>query len=132
MHAVDQEDNISPTEDEPEVFINALQVHGLSETSWLSTVSTEGGKITFKLDTGAEASALPLKVHKRLKGRPAINHTTTTLSAYGGSVIKPVGTCTLACKGKVTSRVKFYVVSIHVQPILGLTRLYLSTHASSS
>ena len=121
VHAVDQEDNISPTEDEPEVFINALQVHGLSETSWLSTVSTEGGKITFKLDTGAEASVLPLKVHKRLKGRPAINHTTTTLSAYGGSVIKPVGTCTLACKGKVTSRVKFYVVSIHVQPILGLT-----------
>ena len=43
------------------------------------------------------------------------------LSAYGGSVIKPVGTCTLKCKGKISSAVTFYVVSIAVQPILGLT-----------
>ena len=82
----------------------------------------EGGKITFKLDTGAKSSVLPLKVHKRLKRKPVINHTATTLSAYGGSIIiKPVGTCTLECKGKITSHVKFYVVSIDVQPILGLT-----------
>ena len=46
VHAVDQEDNTLVIEDELEVFINALQVHGLSETSWLSTVSIEGGKIT--------------------------------------------------------------------------------------
>jgi len=47
-------------EKEPQIFINALQVHSITESSWLSTVSTEGGKITFKLDTGAEASVLPL------------------------------------------------------------------------
>ena len=35
-------------------------------------------------------------------------------------MIKPVGTCTLKCKGKVSSPVTFYVVSIAVQPILGL------------
>ena len=70
---------------------------------------------------GAEASVLPLKVHRQLKCRPVINHTTATLSAYGGSKIKPVGTFTLTCKGKITSYVKFYVVSIDVQPILGLT-----------
>ena len=65
VHVLDQEDDISVA-DEPEVFINAIQVHGVSESSWLSTVLTESGKITFKLDTGAEASVLPLKVHKRL------------------------------------------------------------------
>ena len=86
--------------------------HGVSESSWLATVSTEGGKITFKLDTGAEASVLPLKVHKRLNNRPVIEHTTITLSAYGGSVIKSAGTCTLKCKGKISSPVTFYVVSI--------------------
>ena len=36
-------------------------------------------------------------------------------------MIKPVGTCTLMCKGKVSSPVTFYVVAIAVQPILGLT-----------
>ena len=106
---------------QPQVFINALYVHGVSESAWLSTVFTEGGKITFKLDTGAEASVLPLKVHKSLKNTPVISHTTVTLSAYGGSMIKAVGTCTLMCKGKVSSPVTFYVVAIVVQPILGLT-----------
>ena len=114
VYVLDQEDNISVAEDEPEVFINAIQVHGISELSWLSIVSTESGKITFKLDTGAEASVLPLKVHNCLNIRPVIKHTTTTLSAYGGSVIKPVGTCTLKCRGKVSSPVTFCIVSIAV------------------
>ena len=94
-----------------------------SSSPWLirDLFPMEDGKITFKLDTGAKASVLPLKMHKRLKRRPVINHTTTTLSEYGGSIIKLVGTCALACKGKITSHVKFYVVSIDVQSILGLT-----------
>ena len=74
----------------------------MSESPWLSKVSTESGKITFKLDTGAEAGVLPLKAHKRLSNRPVIKHTTITLSAYGGSMIKPVGTCTLKCKHQFT------------------------------
>ena len=60
-----------------------------------------------------------MKIHKRLSNKPAIKHTTITLSAY--DVIKPVGTCMLKCKGKVSSPVTFYVVSVVVQPILGLT-----------
>ena len=64
---------------------------------------------------------LKLKVHKFLKNIPVIIHTTVTLSAYGGSMIKPVGTSTLMCKGKVSSLVTFYVVAIVIQPILGLT-----------
>ena len=51
VHVLHQEDSFSVADDEPQVFINATQVHGVSESSWLSTVSTEGGKITFKLDT---------------------------------------------------------------------------------
>ena len=48
----------------PLVFIQALQVHGITDSSWFSTIHTESGKITFKLDTGAEASVLPIKVYK--------------------------------------------------------------------
>ena len=118
VHVLDQDDNFSVAEDKPEIFIDAIQVHGVSESSWLAAVSTEGGKITFKLDTGAEACVLPLKVHKRLNNRQVINHTTVKLSPYGGSVIKPVGTCTLKCKGKISSAVTFYVVFIAIQPIL--------------
>ena len=62
VYVVDQEDNISVAVDEPQIFINALHVHGVSESSWFLTVSTESGKITFTLDTGAEASVLPLKI----------------------------------------------------------------------
>ena len=95
VHVLDQEDNISVAKDEPEVFINAIQVHGVSES----------GKIMFKLDTGAEASVL--KVHKCLSNRPVIKHTTITLSVYGGSVIKPVGTWSLKCKGRLVHLLYF-------------------------
>ena len=82
---------------------------------------TECGKIMCKLDTGAEASVLPMKVYKKLKKRPPIDGTKTTLSAYGGSIIKPVGTCTLICQANgQSSTVMFYVVHIAAQPILGL------------
>ena len=74
VHVLDQEDSFSVADDEPQVYINAIQVHGISESSWLSTVSTEIGKITFKLDTGAEASVLPLKINKHLSNKPAIKH----------------------------------------------------------
>ena len=50
-----------------------------------------------------------------------IDSTDTTLSAYGGSVIKPVGTCNLVCRSKVGSlTIMFYGVPIAAQPILGL------------
>ena len=88
---------------------------------WLSTISVLGNKITFKLDTGAEASVLPLKVFNRLRGKPMLTNTTTKLSAYGGSVLTPIGTCVLECRRKLaTSAVRFFVVSKEVQPILGL------------
>ena len=75
VYVLNEEENILAAENEPQVFINALYVHGVSESAWLSTVFTEGGKITFKLDTRAEASILPLKVHKSQKNTPVISHT---------------------------------------------------------
>ena len=121
VHTVHIEDTSSDTNSEPQVFIHALQVHDIMGSSWLSTVHTEGGKITFKLDTGAEASILPMKVYKKLKRQPMIDSTDTMLSAYGGSVIKPVSTCNLTCGSKVgSSTIMFYVVSIAAQAILGL------------
>ena len=121
VNVLDEKDSFSVAANELQVLINDIQVHSVSVSSWLSTVSTESGKITLKLDTGAEVSVLPLKIHKCLSNKPAMKHTSITLSAYGGSIIKPVGTCTLKCKGKISSPVTFYVVSVVVQLLLGLT-----------
>ena len=121
VHTVHKDDASSDTDSKPQVFIQALHVHGITSFSWFSTVHTESGKVTFKLDTGAEASVLPMKVYKKLKNQPIIHTTDTTLSAYGGAVIKPVGTCALTCRSIVgSSTIMFYVVSIAAQPILGL------------
>ena len=119
IHTIDNNNEV--TEPEPMVSMDALQVHGMTESTWLSTVDVHNSKITFKLDTGAEASVLPLKAYRRLKNKPPIEHTTTKLSAYGGSTITPVGTCTLNCKRKLKAvQVTFFITSKAVQPILGL------------
>ena len=124
LHGIVESQKSTDTEDsdsEPLLVTVALKVHGISESMWLSTITILGNKITFKLDTGAEASVLPLKVYNRLTDKPILQNTTTKLSAYGGSVLRPVGTCVLECKGKLaTSAVRFFVVSKEVQPILGL------------
>ena len=44
---------------------------------WLSAISVLGNKITFKLDTGAEASVLPLKVFNCLRDKPMLSNTAT-------------------------------------------------------
>ena len=88
---------------------------------WLSTVKTEGGKVTFKLDTGAEANVIPVEVFNQLSSTPTVYHTKTKLTAYGGTTIKPLGTCTLQCTSKhIIHNVNFYIVNADSQPILGL------------
>ena len=74
-----------------------------------------------KLDTGAEASVLPTTAFNKLDVRPPLQPTSMRLTAYGGSPISPVGTCELQCDTKDSQhKVKFYVVNVDSQPILGL------------
>ena len=66
-------------------------------------------------------SVLPLHLYNKLQVKPALKTTTMKLSAYGGSAIKPNGTCKLTCtsNGKMCD-VTFYVAPANAQPILGL------------
>ena len=100
-----------------------LKINGIEkQTAWLSTVKTQSGKVTFKLDTGAEANVIPIEVFNQLTNTPQVQPTKTKLTAYGGNTIKPLGTCTLQCTSKHNCHdVKFYVVNADSQPILGLT-----------
>ena len=75
-----------------------LRIDGIEKpTVWLSTVETRGGNRTFKLDT-AEANVIPIKVFNQLTNRPEVQPTKTKLTAYGGTTIKPLGTCTRAVR----------------------------------
>ena len=64
VFTVQKDDVSSDTDSDPQVFMHALQVHGITGSSWFSTVDTKCGEITFKLDTDAEASVLPIKAYK--------------------------------------------------------------------
>ena len=81
VHTVHKDDMSSDTDSKPQVFIQALQVHGITGSYWFSIIHTESRKITFKPDTGAEASVLPMKIYKKFKNQPMIDTTDTTLSA---------------------------------------------------
>ena len=107
------------SENESTLLIDPLRVDGVTEHSaWLSTVTTTNGNVTCKLDTGAEASILPISAYNKLLIKPSLKPTNMKLSAYGGSSINRVGTCILQCSGKdKPHNVKFYVGTV---PILGL------------
>ena len=61
------------------------------------------------------ASVLPISAYNKLLIKPSLKPTDIKLSAYGGSLIIPVGTCVLQCNGKDEQHnVKFYVVTIGV------------------
>ena len=107
-----------------EFALSPLQIEGIKKSSaWLTEVLINGDrdKLTVKLDTGAEVSVLPLHLYNKLQIKPPLKTTTMKLSAYGGSCIKPTGTCRLTCTSdsKVCD-VKFYVAPVKAQAILGV------------
>jgi len=57
--AKDKELGSNSSDSDAEVFsLNPIQIHGLAEHSaWYSTISTDEGNITFKLDTGKCATS---------------------------------------------------------------------------
>jgi len=79
-----QQNDTENSDSVPLLVTDALKVHGISESTRLSTITILGNKIIFKLDTGAEARVLPLKIYKHLKDKLMLENLTSKLSAYGG------------------------------------------------
>ena len=107
-----------------EFSLSPLQIEGIKKSSaWLTDVfvNDEHDKLTVKLDTGAEVSVLPLHLYNKLHVKPALKSTTMKLSAYGGTPIKPNGTCKLTCSSNSKEcDITFYVAPVNAQAILGL------------
>ena len=114
--------DMSDSQESKNLLIDPLRIDRLAHhKAWMSRLLTPYGDIMYKLDTGAEANVLPVTVFNKLSIRPSLQPTTTRLTAYGGSLISAIGTCELNCEINGNShRIKFYVVDVDSQPILGL------------
>lgn len=84
--------------------------------------------VRFKLDTGAEANVLPLRMFKSMtrkarrerRAHLQLQPTKTVLVAYGGMRLRPEGLLTLKCSTpKACASLQFYVSRHSSTPILG-------------
>ena len=85
---------------------------------WMQTLRMDGKKVTFKLDTGAQANIVRLNDIKR---KTFLKRTNAVLKDYNDRIIPVLGTCILdiTWKGR-AHRLKFFVIEErNRQPILG-------------
>lgn len=80
------------------------------DTKWFETASIRGVAIRFKLDTGADASVLPMSIFKQLPGPIQLQPTTTVLIAFGGARLPSSDVESLQCKtARHTATIEFHV-----------------------
>ena len=105
------------------IYMGALTMHAVGDTQkgWYTNVHMCGEAVQFKLDTGAEANAMPQSTYDKLRAeRPTIQPTDIMLSSYGDHKVRPVGRVTIKCNiEEKYGNLDFYVVN-NGCPILGL------------
>lgn len=94
--------------------------------SWTEDIIINNCPVNFKLDSGAEASILPLKIVNQIIGPGAmLKKTNAVLVAFGDAdfKVKPKGTVTLRCRTQkgIGAVLEFVVVDVDTQPLLGLS-----------
>ena len=73
VDAVNDDSESNSLDSENAFSLDPLQVDSLADrASWYSTISTDKGDVTFKLDSGAEASVIPAKVCHKMKTKPVL------------------------------------------------------------
>ncbi|KAK7912921.1 hypothetical protein WMY93_013132 [Mugilogobius chulae] len=115
-------DNSSGTE---ELFIDSITKTNEGESNEQAYADVQVGaqshSIRFKLDTGATANVIPVRLFNRLFKHVKLTPATRSLSGYGGEKLDIKGTCELKCsrKGRHHS-FTFDIVQTAAPPILGL------------
>lgn len=115
VHAVDEEQS----SDGEDLQFDSIQIDSCGvESDWMQTLRVEGKRVTFKLDTGAQANILRLCDIRR---DAQLKSTTAVLKDYNDQRISVMGVCNLNVKSKGrVHRLKFFVISDrNRQPILG-------------
>lgn len=91
-----------------------------NDSKWVETASIRGVAIKFKLDTGADASVLPMSISKQLPGPIQLQPTKTVLIAFGGARLPSCGVASLQCTtSRHSATVKFHVTTQADKAILG-------------
>ena len=96
MAKVDQINNHSKVENqsdsEPEFFIGAILQSSYSDNKiWNVSLSTNGSKIVYKIDTGAEVNVISKAEFNTLNRKPKLSDTNIKLTAYNNTKIPIAG-----------------------------------------
>lgn len=117
----------SISNDYDDFFINSINSEDMRCTSsgrlktWQEAVTCNGSKVTFKIDSGADVSIAPVRLLRDMGTGIELKPTATTLNAFGGDKIKPIGKCHLPCAtNEAKKTIEFFVVSFDTMPMLGL------------
>ncbi|XP_037565227.2 uncharacterized protein K02A2.6-like [Dermacentor silvarum] len=88
---------------------------------WLVEAEVKGKKLSFKVDTGSQASLLPFSAYRKMRAAGPLTAATSVLRAYNGGVITHFGTTSQEVTvGNTSATVQFFVVKHGSQAILGL------------
>ena len=97
--------------------------HAWNDDDWMTKMVIGRQQISCKLDTGAQANVLPMKVFEMLTPRVELQPTQTILCAFvNGVKVKPAGTVTLQCipeNADVPMSIEFFVTNHTNLPLLG-------------
>lgn len=80
------------------------------DSKWFKAVTVRDVPVKFKLDTGTDASVLPMSIFRLLPGPIQLRPTKTVLIAFGGARLPSGGAAFLQCKTAThTAAVEFHV-----------------------
>ena len=133
LHKFEQTETESPSADEHEFFLNMIDLPKNPEnlanisqiknelSDWNITLSSNGTRISYKIDAGAQCNVFPVKSLENISPKPHFQPVNVKLLAYNGSKIPVIGKCSLTLAHKNNSfKVSFIVVESNSVPILGL------------
>lgn len=116
---------VNENDDENEVIYISCVKNSFKTTnnlSWTTNLKINDKTVSFKLDTGAMANIISIKIFDELSIPVAqIIPTKTILKSYTGNVLPILGKCQLKCEyNNENYTVEFYVVSNTAESLLGL------------
>ena len=117
--AVTEEDSDEEYSDEDVAFLGSVESTGACP--WMTEVRVDNQKSVFKIDTGADVTAIPAKFYTQGQFSK-LSRATKTLYGPGGTALKVNGKCTATLsKGNKSTQEEVYVVDGLRTPLLGLT-----------
>ena len=107
------------TEDTENTFLGAIE-SSTNDKQWLSTIKLNKTKVTFKLDTGAEATAISAETYQKL-GTVALHKPTKILCGPANSHLSVIGQFTGSLTHKqIKCQQEIFVVKDLQKNLLGL------------